>query len=98
MIIFGRKEYGIMFVTLIISMLMRALIDMYVYNISPFSRDIFLEIWQGTFLYDKYWQFIFGFFLPFGYVWGNLCAGHLKAIVNRGEMHKGSLCYRILGF
>ena len=98
MIIFGRREHSIMFVTLILSMFMRALIDTYVYNISPFSRDIFFEIWQGTFIYDKYWQFIFGFFIPFGYVWGKLCGGHLKAIENRGETDKGSLCYRLLGF
>ena len=99
MIIFGRREHSIMLVTLILSMFMRVLIDTYVYNIPPFSRDIFLEIWQGNYLYnDKYWQLIFGIFIPFGYVWGKLCGGHLQAIINRGETDKGSLCYRLLGF
>jgi len=98
MIIFGRSEHGIMFVTIFLSMLIRGLIDTYVYNITPYSRDIFLEIWQGAFLYDKYWQSVLSFFLVFGYIWGKLCGGHLKAIENRGEKDKGSLCYRLLGF
>ena len=52
--IFGASEYGIVFVTFFISMALRGLLDTYVYEINPYSRDIFLEIWQGNFIFDKY--------------------------------------------
>ena len=96
--IFGASEYGIVFVTFLISMALRGLLDVYVYDINPYSRDIFLEIWQGNFIFDKYWQFIIGFFALFGYVWGKMCGAHLMVVYNRGEWKKGTICRRLLGF
>ena len=96
--IFGASEYGIVFVTVFISMGLRGLLDKYVYDINPYSKDIFLEIWQGNFIFDKYWQFIFGFFAIFGYVWGKMCYAHFMVIYDRGELKKGTICRRLLGF
>ena len=95
--ILGASEYGTIFVTFFISFALRGLIDVYVYDINPYSRDIFLEIWHGNFVFDKYWQAIIGFFMIFGYVWGKMCGAHLMVVYNRGEWKKGSICRRLLG-
>ena len=98
MIIYGRREYGILFVTIMLSIFLRGLVDIKLYNISPYSRDLINDIWLGKFLSDSYWRFILVFFSLFGYVWGKICGGHVKVICKRDEIEKGTLCYRILGF
>tara|TARA_B100001287_G_C22683214_1_gene531717 strand:- start:1183 stop:1479 length:297 start_codon:yes stop_codon:yes gene_type:complete len=98
MIIYGRREYGIIVVTLFLGFLIRGIVDLTVYEIQPFSRDIVKEIWRGEFLFDKYWQFTLLYCSIFGYVWGKMCGAHFKVICKRDEIEKGTLCYRILGF
>ena len=95
--IFGRPEYGIIFVTFFISIALRGLMDVYVYDINPYSRDIFLEIWRGDFVFNKYWQGILGFFAIWGYIWGKMCGAHLMVVYHRGEWKKGTICRRLLG-
>ena len=96
--IFGQSEYGIIFVTLFISLVLRGLVDVYVYDMYPWSRDIVTELWQGNFIFDKYWQFIFGFFAFWGYIWGKICGGMIKVICDRDDWRKGTICRRLLGF
>ena len=95
--IYGRREYGIIIVTLFVSFLIRGIVDTTVYDIDPFSRDIVKEIWQGEFVFDKYWQFTLLYCSIFGYIWGKCVGGHLKVILNRGEAKKGTICRRLLG-
>ena len=95
--IFGRTEYGKVFVTFFVSIALRGLVDVYIYNTNPYSRDIFLEIWQGNFIFDKYWQFILGFFTLWGYIWSKMCGAHLMVVYHRGEMKEGTVCRRLLG-
>ncbi len=95
--IYGRREYGILFITLLISIVLRGIVDLTVYNIPPYSRDIIKEIWRGEFVFDKYWQFTLLYCSIFGYIWGKMCGGHFKVILNRGEAHKGTICRRLLG-
>jgi hypothetical protein len=96
--IFGQSEYGMVVVTFFISIVLRGLVDVYMYDMKPYSRDVVLELWQGNFIFDKYWQFICGFFSFWGYVWGHMCSAHVKVIYDRGEMEKGTICRRLLGF
>jgi hypothetical protein len=100
MIIFGRREYSIIMVTFMVSVLTRMVLDTYMFNVVPYGRDIFYDIWQGKFLYDKYWLVLMTALAAQGYMWGKFCEGHLSVISNRGdeERKKGSLCYRIFGF
>ena len=97
MIIYGRKEYGITIVTLLLSFLIRGIVDLTVYERPPYSRDLLKEIWQGEFVFDKYWQFTLLYCSIFGYVWGKMCGGHLKVMYNRGEAKKGTICRRLIG-
>lgn len=94
--ILGQTEYGMVFITFFISMALRGLVDVYVYDINPYSRDIFIEMWQGNFIFDKYWQAILGFFTIFGYVWGKMCGAHIMVVYHRGEWRKGTICRRLL--
>ena len=96
--IYGRREYGIIVVTLFLGFLIRGIVDLTVYEIQPFSRDIVKEIWRGEFLFDKYWQFTLLYCSIFGYVWGRMCGAHFKVMYNRGEVKKGTICRRLLGF
>jgi hypothetical protein len=97
MIIYGRREYGLLFITLLLSILLRGIVDLTLYKTKPYSRDILYEIWQGEFVFDKYWQFILIFFSVYGYIWGKMCGAHVKVILNRGEADKGTICRRLLG-
>lgn len=96
--IYGRKEYGIMLVTLLFAFLIRGIVDLTVYEIQPYSRDIIKEIWRGEFVFDKYWQFTLLYCSIFGYVWGKMCGAHVKVMYDRGEVKKGTICRRLLGF
>jgi hypothetical protein len=98
--VFGNTEYGMMWVTVTLSVILRIMLDIYVYDVPPYERDMFVDIWYGKFLYDRYWWGIMGVLTVYGYVWGRLCEGHLEVIQKRGwrERKKGSLCRRMLGF
>ena len=44
MIIYGRREYGLLFITLLLSILLRGIVDLTLYKTKPYSRDILYEI------------------------------------------------------
>ena len=96
MIINGQTEYGFILFTFLISITLRGLIDTYVYEIEPYSRDLGKELWGGEFIFDKYWQSVIFGFAIWGYVWAKICAAHVKVIIDRGEEKQGTLCRRIM--
>lgn len=100
MIINNNREYALLLVTFILSVSIRILLDLYIYDEKPYHRDLFYELWMGNFVWDRYWAGIMLALTINGVIWHYLVNGHVRVLMGKSyeERKKGTICRRICGF
>ena len=100
MIINNNSEYALILVTFILSVSIRLLLDIYIYDEKPYHRDLFYELWMGNFVWDRYWGGIMLALTINGAIWHYLVNGHVRVLMGKSyeEREKGTICRRLCGF